>query len=288
MPKWGEMEDAMSISLTLRFFFLLAFLSLGASALGQSYDLGPKYREGQSWTFKEIMEMDIQSESFPGGHQKTKWVYRVVWKVVKVYEDGNVDILIEIISCDSDLGPMQDSAFFNYTKLVRQPITIKKDRRGNVLDVIPPDTLPKDAEASFDFFKQNHSRYPADAFLPSGPVSMGEEWQNEGTFSIDLPIGDMDQIYRIKSKLEKQKIYEGRKCFEVGFEGDFTGTIRDVEGSMEGTFEGKRLVDEESGFEIGLRMRAHQSMNILGPEGETRVDFDMIMSRELDENPAIQ
>ena len=256
--------------------------------LGKSYDLMPKYREGQRWVFDETQHIRVSSQAIPGGSQKIAVKNRSSAEVVKVYPDGTVDLRLTIHWAHVD-NPLFPFMMFDVSKLVNLPIILKIDVKGKVVEVVPPPDLPEDAKAKFEMFKQfcmHHSPYQ---FAPHRPVEIGEAWKNENTASLEYPYGVVDRVQTTESKLESMSHFLGKQCLQVSFEGEFKGALtQGAAGSVEGTLSGKRMVDEETGVEVRFEMQMSQSVNEVLPEGEVEVEFTVDWVRELSEEDAIR
>lgn len=264
-------------------FMMLLFFS-SCWLFGESFELVRRFSEGQTWTFEETQRLEISNPAMPGGAQTFLINIRLIETVTAVHEDGSVSLTVKVDKASAD----QETAFpvtLDYSGLVGKTLLVKLNANAVATSVTAVDDLPDESMAVFNLMKQYYLYLFGEGDFPEKPVSLGESWQHQRAFSLETPMGVIDQVDRLTSTLEEPMDFRGAPCFEVSFEGNFTGTFRDgLDGSLSGEYTGTRLIDRQSGRCLKVEMEIRQQWSQVTHQGNSMVDYHIFFERQLAPN----
>jgi len=253
------------------------------------YDLSAKYVEGQSWVFDFVTVYEVKSDMIEGGAQSFQLRQQLKEEVEEIHEDGSLDILLTILSNKVE-GPNILPDNLTFEPLVGAPLRKTVDKNGVVRRVEAVEPLPKSARIVYLQFKQALLSFGRDLYLPGETVAMGESWTKETPISIDTPMGVIDQLYSIEAKLNNIVNYKGSRCYEVLFEGEFTGTLdQGAGGEIDGALSGRILLDTVACQFVRFEYNHSQSMRIRESQGDYSIEITLKQTYEtMDETESIR
>ncbi len=270
---------------------LCALLAIGLAPLSaqKTYDLAAKYVEGQSWVFDFVTAFEVSSDVIEGGSMAYQTRQRLKEEVEKIYEDGSLDLLITILHSETD-GSETRPPSLDFDALVNLPLRKKVDKQGVVRSVEAVDEVPEKARVMYLQFKQGLLAFGRDLYLPQKPVAVGDAWLRETPISYDTPVGVADQLYTIQAKLNNILSYKGRDCYEILFDGKFTGMVdQGAAGILNGAVDGRILMDVNTCQFTKFEMRHDQSMNVREVDGEYSIRVKLTQTFEAtDEEESIR
>lgn len=264
---------------TFHSFFLLIFFSW--TLFGQSYDLRPKFITGIRTTFTETQTVSVSSDFFPGSAQK--YVIRSVYlqEVEKLGDNGDVHLIVTVKESGVQ-GKHMPPQRMDYEKLVGFPIKIQLDEQLRVKKIVPPENLPAESQTDFSRFKQFYYNLAPESQIPDHSVALGESWENEQTFSYEFMTAVFDQVQKLRSTLIKETDFQGKPSLEIKFDGEFNGTITEgMDGLINGSFKGKRVVEKETGQDLHLEMAIDQTMEQITERGDLTFQIQVSLERQL-------
>lgn len=266
------------------FVFILIYAAL---AMAQPFDLRPKFIEGQELTFSETQNIKITSDYMPGSDQSFVLKSVFTQKVEEVTEEGDIRLTITIRQSQLE-GETRPPQRMDYANLIGFPITVLLDSQLRVKKISPPQNLPESAQYDYSRFKQLYYNLSPDSQIPDRLIAVGESWNNHQTVSYEFMTAVFDQIQKLRSTLKEETLFSGRPSFVIDFEGNFSGSISEgMNGTIEGTFNGQRTMDKESGQDIQIEMEITQNMHVITDLGDMNYQIGVSLVRQLANEDAV-
>lgn len=273
----------------------LLLLCAGAARSAERYELQPRFREGQSWSFEQRGELQQSSTTSAPGQppqqlQQTMRQMRTGSVVVLAVNDGMpTSIRITFGSdCATEMqvaGRKQPVA----VPFAGQTVTVTRDARGQVQHDFKGAADPSVLEELTGYLPATRDSFPP------RPLAIGEEWEPDtAALRQSHAMGPQDHL-SVKARLVAIRDFDGRRVAEI--ETTWSITKQQGEGQMQNDVRGTSLVDLDTGntlrsqFAGTSSMRGSQQMQQPGgqavtvqmqSEGSSRMQFT---ARPLDEAP---
>lgn len=259
----------------MRLIVITILLAIVPVLAEETFDLTPRYEQGDVFFAQEVQEVEVRSSSIPGGSfaYTTKTDYRET--VISKSQDGSMDVQMVILRSQTE-PPSAMPMPFNFSSLENVPIVVRLSARGEVLEVVTPEQLPEESVPAFKSLKQMYLNYGNMAYCPDRQVALDEVWENDVPMSLDMPGGLVDQIYVVRQKVTGTEQHDGQPAIVIELDGEFSGTIsRGASGTIEGSAKGKRYLAPETGIDRFLNLAIKQRQNLITMEGEMTVEVDI-------------
>jgi len=234
----------------------------------QPFELRPKFVEGQILTFNDVQKISVHSEQYASVQEEMMFRYSYKQRIDRVLADGSVEMTLTILSSESESSEAE-SMRMDYRYLIDQPLKVKMNDKLSVVSVEPEKELSAQAKQDLKRFKQFYLNASPANYNPENAIDIGDTWNNDTIVSYEFGGMVVDQIQKQTSKLEKESNHNGRPSLEVTFDGQLEGTIgQGMNGSISGTFSGKRIIEKETGQEMFVEMKAEEIMERLTEGGD--------------------
>ncbi len=258
---------------------LIALFFSGIQIEDKMYDLHPRYQLGDVFTSEEKQTVVVSAPYFPGGSLQYQLTTRMRETVVELEDDGAMEIEVIILECNR-IPESELTTPFDYTKVEGLPIRIRYNSQCVVTEVLPPDNLPEASVKAFRSLKQMYLNYGNLALYPVNNVAINEVWKNDAPMSIEMPDGEIDQIYTIRQSVIGDEQYEGQPVISIAMEGEFTGTIeKGSNGTLKGNVIGKRYLAKSTSIDCFISLNIDQQQTIITADGESTVDLTIAYER---------
>ena len=200
----------------LLFIWVLAAASAGGTAAAaQTYDLKPRFREGQTWAFELKGEM-TQTASMSAAGQPSQQMQQSLQQVrsgsvvVLAVKDG-LPISLRLTfgkdcSTTMEMGGQKQPLPFPFAG---ETITLTRDERGEVSHDFKGQADPISVMELKSYLSVTRESFPP------RPVAVGEEWEPDTTTMRQAnQIGPQDEL-SVKCRLVSVKEYSGRPVAEI-------------------------------------------------------------------------
>lgn len=243
----------------------LTFIALPA-VFAQSYDLRPRFREGQSWSFEQTGEMQQNAEmSAPGQPpqqmQQTMRQKRTGTVTVLAVNDG-LPVSVRV-AFGNDCSTEMEMAGQRQTipvPFAGQAVTITRDARGQISHDFKAQADPM-ALAELN----NYLSVTRESFPPK-PVAVGDEWEPDtAAMRQAYQMGAQDRL-SVKCRLVSIQELAGRRCAEIETTSALAKRQGDTE--MQNDMRGTSLVELDTGNTLHGEMTGTSTFR--GPQQQGR------------------
>lgn len=203
------------------------------------------------------------------------------WRFATTVESGEGDAVVVSVVHDSVSVESPASQSTDFSGLYGVPIQVHMSDRGEVHDVVVPDTVPE-AVARLDLRSTYGSFFPV---LPAGEAGSGTAWAD--TTEVQTNQNGMDvTILRINDySVAGTETIGGREAVRIDFVSTFelegSGSQQGAEISLSGTGEGTGhlMVQPDPGVYLGGEEAMEMTMDAFVSAGEQHMVIPIIQTR---------
>jgi hypothetical protein len=266
----------------LKTYLVTSLLALVWSAAGADFAAAQALRygaePGTTHTYVRTQQ-DHVTQTVNGAEQTAD--VNSYWRFDATISDSDSGRTVEIVhdSLSIQSAPQADSDF---SALYGKPVTVRMDERGEVMEVILPDSIPESA-ARLDLASTYRGFYPV---LPAEPVSEGGGWTD--TMNLRTNQNGLDMtIQRINHYTASGNAeYAGQTALkidytsEVAIEGSGTQQGADISLSGTGTGTGSFYFLPEPGVYLGGTETGEMKMDAFVVAGAQNLVIPIVQHRE--------
>lgn len=226
-------------------------------------------------------QLDNVTQTVNGAEQKAE--VSSYWRFDTTVKDaGESGRTVEVVHDSLSLVTQPGGGDQDFTLLYGKTIQIVMDDRGNVTDVVLPDSLPE-AASRLDFAMTYRGFYP---ILPAEPIADGQTWSDTMNMTTNQNGLDMtiERVNHYTARGEGE--YAGQDALqvdytsEVAIEGSGSQQGADISLSGEGTGTGSFYFVTDAGLYLGGTETSEMKMDAFVVAGGQNLLIPIVQQRE--------
>jgi len=264
---------------SLSFGLGIATSMMSLLCLGQDVKLEYHYKAGDQWRVKNTIHQQISGEALRG---------RTLNIVLESFEKTHVESVDEsgiasvVSTQDSVAAKVNDQSLPHHgdETLNGIPIRRKITKTGKCLEASSNKDFPAELERTMNMFKQECQN---SAGFPEKELKVGESWNDEQVFSVDLGGITFDYTIKAHYRLLGFEKNAGYDCAVLRITSTLDGTLTLEEGSgtVTGTGRGTRFFAVKEGKEVSQFMDLTATREVITPKGKMQLRIVLNTSEEL-------